>query len=149
MYKLLNASLSDLWRTGRSPKIDIRVARRIAQRSLVQLAAIIRPAQADPRAQTQSGRRLTVQIASSVVEVWIRMVAGAFLISVCFLVGFIAADRWISRRQYHDAKSLQSICSNVLDLYKSRDETSDNEKWQQEFRRLQDKCVAALHSNEI
>jgi hypothetical protein len=86
-----------------------------------------------------------MRIPSSVVETWIRMVAGAFLISICFLVGFIAADRWMSRRQHHDAMSLQRICSNVLELYKSRDEITENEKWQQEFRRLQDNCAGALH----
>ena len=86
-----------------------------------------------------------MQISSSVVEVWIGMVAGAFLISICFLVGFIAADRWMSRRQDYDTKSLQRICSNVLELYKRRNEITDNEKWQQEFRHLQDDCAAGLH----
>ena len=86
-----------------------------------------------------------MRVPSSVVEVWIRMIAGAFLISICFLVGFIAADRWMSRRQDYDAKSLQRICSSVLELYKRRDEITDNEKWQQDFRRLQDDCAAGLH----
>jgi len=45
---------------------------------------------------------------SSVAEVWFRAVAGAFLISICFLVSFIAADASMSRRP----TSLQSICSN-------------------------------------
>jgi hypothetical protein len=75
------------------------------------------------------------------------MAAGAFLISICFLAGFIAADRWMSRRQHHDAMLLQSVCSNVLELYKSR-EITDNEKWQQEFRRLQDDCAAALSRHD-
>ena len=144
MYKLLNASLSDIWRTGRSAKIDIRMTRRIL-RPLAQLAALIRTM---PRAQADAvdpGRRFAMQISSSVIEVWIGMVAGAFLISICFLVGFIAADRWMSRRQDDDTKSLQRICSNVLELYKRRNEITDNEKWQQEFRRLQDDCAAGLH----
>jgi len=47
--------------------------------------------------------------------------------------GFIAADAWMSRRP----TSLQRICSNVLELFKSRDEITDNEKWQQELSRPQ------------
>ena len=86
-----------------------------------------------------------MRVPSSVVEVWIRMIAGAFLISICFLVGYIAADSWMSRRQHYDEKSLQRICSSVLELYKRRDEITDNEKWQQDFRRLQDDCAAGLH----
>jgi hypothetical protein len=147
MYKQLNASLSDLWGTGRPAQIDIRMTRRIMRRPLAQLAAIIRTvprAQADPgdRVHIDPGRRFAMRIPSSVVEVWIRKVAGAFLISICFLVGFIAADRWMSSRQHYDAKSLQRICSSVLELYKRRDEITDNEKWQQDFRRLQDDCAA-------
>ena len=69
------------------------------------------------------------------------MVAGAFLISLCFLVAFTAADAWMSRRP----TSLQSICSNVLEVYKIRDEITDNEKWQQELNRLHDDCTVALH----
>jgi hypothetical protein len=67
MYKLLNASLSDLWRTGQSAKIDMRMMHRIMQRSLLaQLAAIIRPAsrtQADRRTQehVDPGRHPHVQ----------------------------------------------------------------------------------------
>jgi hypothetical protein len=141
MYKLLKTSLSDLWRTGQSAKIDMRTMRRIMQQPLAQLAAIIQPA-SRRRAQDpiDPGRRFAIRIPSSVVEVWIRMVAGAFLISLCFLVGFIAADAWMSRRP----TSLQSICSNVLELYKSRDEITDNEKWQQELNRLHDDCTVAL-----
>jgi hypothetical protein len=150
MYKLLNASLSDLWRTARSAKIDIRMMRRIMQRPLAQVAAIIRPApraRADRRVQEHidPGRRFAMRIPSSVVEVWIRTVAGAFLISICFLVGFIAADAWMSRQPM----SLQSICSNMLELYKSRDEITVNEKWRQELSRLHDDCAVALHKYEL
>ena len=81
-----------------------------------------------------------MRIPSSVAEVWILMVAGAFLISLCFLVGFIAADAWMS----HHPTSLQSICSNVLEVYKIRDEITD-EKWQQELDHLHDDCTVALH----
>jgi hypothetical protein len=104
---------------------------------VAQLAAIIRR-----RAQDwiDLGRRNP----SSVAEVWFRTVAGAFLISICFLVSFIAADAWMSRRP----TSLQSICSNVLELYKSRDKITDNEKWQQELSRLHDDCAVALHKSE-
>ena len=52
------------------------------------------------------------------------MIGGAFLISICFLAGFIAADAGMSRQPM----SLQSICSNMLELYKSRDEITVNEK---------------------
>ena len=115
--------------------------RRIMQ-PLAQLAAIIQPASGH-RAQDHidRGRRFAMRITSSVVEGWIRMVAGAFLISLCFLVGFIAADAWMS----HHPTSLQSICSNVLEVYKIRDEITDNEKWQQELNRLHDDCTVALH----
>jgi hypothetical protein len=145
MYKLLKTSLCDLWRTGQSAKIDMRTMRRIIQRPLAQLAAIIQPAsraEADRRAQDHidPGRRFAMRIPSSVAEVWIGTVAGAFLISLCFLVGFIAADAWMSR----GPTSLQSICSNVLELYKSRDDITDNEKWQQELNRLHDDCTVAL-----
>ena len=119
--------------------------RRIMQ-PLAQLAAIIQPASGH-RAQDHidPGRRFAMRIPSSVVEVWIKMVAGAFLISLCFLVGFIAADAWMSRHP----TSLQSICLNVLELYKSREEITDNEKWQQELNRLHDDCTVALHKYEL
>ena len=58
---------------------------------------------------------------------WIIMAGGAFLISLCFLVSFIAADAWMSRQPM----SLRSICSNVLELYESRGEITYNDKWQQ------------------
>jgi hypothetical protein len=45
------------------------------------------------------------------------------------LASFIAANAWMSRQPM----SLQSICSNVLELYKNRDEITDNEKWRQEL----------------
>jgi hypothetical protein len=130
MYNLLTTSFSDLWQTMRSAKIDMRMTRRIAQR----LAAIIRSA----------SDRFEMRFPSSVVDVWIRTVAGAFLISICFLISFIAADLWMSRRP----TSLQSICSNVLELYKSRDEITNNEKWQQELSRLHDDCAVALHKTD-
>ena len=62
MYKPLNARLFNLWQTARSAKIDIRMMRRIMQRPMAQLAAIIQPApraQADAPAQTHidPGRR--------------------------------------------------------------------------------------------
>src|SRR6516225_12041350 len=124
----------------------MRPMRWIMQRPLAQLAAIIQPAWRR-RAQDHidPGRRFAMRIPSSVVEVWIKMVAGAFLISLCFLVGFIAADAWMSRHP----TSLQSICLNVLELYKSREEITDNEKWQQELNRLHDDCTVALHKYEL
>ena len=73
------------------------------------------------------------------------MIGGAFLISICFLAGFIAADAGMSRQPM----SLQSICSNMLELYKSRDEITVNEKWRQELSRLHDDCAVALHKYEL
>ena len=72
------------------------------------------------------------------VESWIIMAGGAFLLSLCFLVSFIAADAWMSRQPI----SLRSICSSVLELYESRGEITDNEKWQQEQRA----CVMTAQS---
>jgi hypothetical protein len=72
---------------------------------------------------------------------WIIMAGGAFLISLCFLVSFIAADAWMSRQRI----SLRSICSSVLELYESRGEITDNEKWQQELSRLRNDCAVAKH----
>jgi hypothetical protein len=74
------------------------------------------------------------------VESWIIMASGAFLLSLCFLVSFIAADAWMSRQPI----SLRSICSSVLELYESRGEITYNEKWQQEFSRLRNDCAVAL-----
>jgi hypothetical protein len=37
----------------------------------------------------------------------------------------------------------------VLELYKSRDKITDNEKWQQELSRLHDDCTVALHKSEL
>jgi hypothetical protein len=150
MYKLLSASLSNLWRITRPAKIDIRMMRRTMQRPLARLATTILPspqAQGDtPRAVMHTdGRGLATLIPSSGAAGWIAMVSGAFLISICFLAGFIAADAWMSRQPI----SLQSICSNMLALYKSRDEITDNEKWQQELRRLNDDCAIALHKYEL
>ena len=118
------------------------MTRQIMQRHVTQLTAIIRRR---PQDWIDFGRRFATRIPSSVAEVWFRMVAGAFLISICFLVSFITADAWMSRRP----TSLQSICSNVLELYKSRDEITDNEKWQQELSRLHDDCAVALHRSEL
>jgi hypothetical protein len=73
------------------------------------------------------------------VESWIIMASGAFLLSLCFLVSFIAADAWMSRQPI----SLRSICSSVLELYESRGEITYNEKWQQEFSRLRNDCAVA------
>jgi hypothetical protein len=78
------------------------------------------------------------------VEGWIMMGSGAFLISLCFLVSFIAAEAWMSRQPM----SLRSICSNVLELYESRGEITYNEKWQQELSRLRDDCAVALYKYE-
>jgi hypothetical protein len=72
------------------------------------------------------------------------MASGAFLISLCFLVSFIAADAWMSRQPM----SLRGICSKVLELYESRGEITYNEKWQQELSRLRDDCAVALYKYE-
>ena len=72
------------------------------------------------------------------------MASGAFLISLCFLVSFIAADAWMSRQPI----SLRSICSSVLELYESRGEITYNEKWQQELSRLRDDCAVALSARQ-
>ena len=79
------------------------------------------------------------------VESWIIMASGAFLLSLCFLVSFIAADAWMSRQPI----SLRSICSSVLELYESRGEITDNEKWQQELSRLRNDCAVALSTKNI
>ena len=85
------------------------------------------------------------QLASTMgVGGWIIMASGAFLISLCFLVSFIAADAWMSRQPI----SLRSICSSVLELYESRGEITYNEKWQQELSRLRDDCAVALYKYE-
>jgi hypothetical protein len=73
------------------------------------------------------------------------MVSGAFLISLCFLVSFIAADAWMSRQPM----SLQSICSNVLELSRNRDEITTNEKWRHELERLHDDCAVALYKYDL
>ena len=75
------------------------------------------------------------------VESWIIMASGAFLLSLCFLVSFIAADAWMSRQPI----SLRSICSSVLELYESRGEITDNEKWQQEL----SACVMTAQSRSV
>jgi hypothetical protein len=70
------------------------------------------------------------------------MVIGAFLISLCFLAGFVVSDAWMSRQ----LMSLKSICSNVLELSRNRDEITTNEKWRQELDHLRDDCAVALSS---
>jgi hypothetical protein len=70
---------------------------------------------------------------------------GAFLISLCFLVGFVVSAAWISRQPM----SLQSICSNVLELFRNRDEIPANEKWRQELERLRDDCAVALYRYDL
>ena len=85
------------------------------------------------------------QVAPTIgVEGWIIMGGGAFLISLCFLVSFIAAEAWMSRQPM----SLRSICSNVLELYDSRGEITSNEKWQQKLGGLRDDCAVALYKYE-
>jgi len=76
---------------------------------------------------------------------WITMVSGAFLISLCFLASFIAADAWLSRQPM----SLQSICSNALELSRNRDEITTNEKWRHELERLHDDCAVALYKYDL
>ena len=76
---------------------------------------------------------------------WITMAGGAFLISLCFLASFIAATAWISRQPM----SLQSICSNVLELSRNRDEITNNEKWRQELDHLRDDCAVALYRYDV
>jgi hypothetical protein len=113
------AHMTVMYKMRQSAKINMRMTRQIMQRPAAQLAATIRRCAQD---WIDFGRRFATQIPSSVAEVWFRAVAGAFLISICFLVSFIAADAWMSRRP----TSLQSICSNVLELYRSRDQITDN-----------------------
>ena len=72
------------------------------------------------------------------VEGWIKTAGGAFLISLCFLVSFIAADAWMSRQPI----SLRSK------LYESRGEITYNEKWQQELSRLRNDCAVALSARQ-
>ena len=76
---------------------------------------------------------------------WITMVSGAFLISLCFLVSFIAADAWMSRQP----TSLQSICSRVLELSRNRDGATTNEKWRHDLDRLRDDCAVALYKYDL
>jgi hypothetical protein len=82
------------------------------------------------------------QLAATILPAgWITMVGGAFLLSLFFLVSFIAAEAWMSRQPM----SLRSICSNVLNLYRNRDEITDNERWRQELKNLHDDCSVALY----
>src|SRR5262245_14784086 len=102
---------------------------------LARFAAAILPAsqpQEDrPSAETDTDpeRHLAMLTPPSGLAGWITMVSGAFLISLCFLASFIAADAWLSRQPM----SLQSICSNALELSRNRDEITTNEKWRHEF----------------
>ena len=83
-----------------------------------------------------------VQLAATILPAaWITMVGGAFLISLLFLVSFIAAEAWMSRQPM----SLRGICSNVFELYRNRDEITNNEKWRQELMNLHDDCSVALY----
>ena len=98
----------------------MRMTRQIMQRHVAQLAAIIR---GRPQDWIDFGRRFCDTnpfIRCRSLENGRRRL----LISICFLVSFIAADAWMSRRP----TSLESICWNVLELYKSRDKITDNEK---------------------
>ncbi len=113
------AHMTVMYKMRQSAKIDMRMTRQIMQRPAAQLAATIRRCAQD---WIDFGRRFATRIPSSVAEVWFRAVAGAFLIS---------------------------ICSNVLELYRSRDQITDNEKWQQELSRLHDDCAVALHKSEL
>ena len=131
------AHMTVMYKMRQSAKTDMRVTRQIMQRPAAQLAATIRRCAQD---WIDFGRRFATRIPSSVAEVWFRAVAGAFLISICFLVSFIAADLWMSRQPI----SLRSICSSVLELYEGRGEITDNEKWQQELSRLRNDCAVAL-----
>jgi hypothetical protein len=72
---------------------------------------------------------------------WITLGGGAFLLSLCFLVGFVVSDAWMSRQPM----SLKSICSNVLELYENRNEITNSEKWQQRLDSLRDDCAVALY----
>jgi hypothetical protein len=72
---------------------------------------------------------------------WITMTIGAFLISLCFLVGFVLSSAWMSRQPM----SLQSICSNVLELSRHREDITNNEKWRRELDHLGDDCAVALY----
>jgi hypothetical protein len=72
---------------------------------------------------------------------WITMASGAFLISLCFLVGFVLSSAWMSRQPM----SLQSICSNVLELSRHREDITTNEKWRRELDHLGDDCAVALY----
>jgi len=76
---------------------------------------------------------------------WIAMVGGAFLISLCFLVGFVVSAAWMSRQPM----SLKSICSNVQELSRHREDITGNEKWRQELERLGDDCAIALYRYDL
>ena len=115
----------------------------LSLRAFTRLAQVQEPGGAGGEAGSRRGvimLRLDQLAPTMGVESWIIMASGAFLLSLCFLVSFIAADAWMSRQPI----SLRSICSSVLELYESRGEITDNEKWQQELSRLRNDCAVAL-----
>src|SRR5262245_20633650 len=79
------------------------------------------------------------------IATWITIGLGAFLISLCFLVGFVLSAAWMSRQPM----SLQSICSGVLELSRNRDAISTNEKWRHDLDRLRDDCAVALYKYDL
>jgi hypothetical protein len=85
--------------------------------------------------------RLAMLTPASVIATWITIGMSAFLISLCFLVAFVVSEAWMSRQPM----SLQSICSNVLELSSNRDDITTNEKWRQQLDRLGDDCAVALY----
>jgi len=78
---------------------------------------------------------------SSGIATGITIGLGAFLLSLCFSVGFVVSEAWMSRQPM----SLQSICSNVLVLSSNRDEITTKEKWRQQLESLGDDCAVALY----
>jgi hypothetical protein len=93
------------------------------------------------RVQTIPHSRLAMLTPSSRIATWITIGSGAFLISLCFLVGFVVSTAWMSRQPM----SLKSICSNVLELSSNRDDITTKEKWRRELDRLGDDCAVALY----
>jgi hypothetical protein len=75
----------------------------------------------------------------------IALIGAAFLISLCFLVGFVVSDAWMSRQPM----SLNSICSNVSELYRNRDEITNNERWRQRLEHLSDDCAIATYKYDL
>jgi hypothetical protein len=73
------------------------------------------------------------------------MVSGAFLISLCFLGGFVLSEAWMSRQPM----SLKSICSNVLELSRHREDITSSEKWRRDLDQLHDDCAVALYKYDL